>query len=281
MTNDGSQDQAVPEVVLGRDDLGGRQRAGVEEDRDQREPHRDLVGDHLRARAQAAEQGVRRAAGPAAEHDAVDADRGDRHHEQHGHRHVGELQRRLDAPKHVDLGAERDHREGHERRHRRDDRREEEDRLVGGLGDDVLLERQLHAVGERLEQAEGAVHVGADAVLHPGHHPALPPDVEQREQHQDHEDQHGLDQDDPPRVVAELLAGRAACHRVRGSCVRSLHGDPAAGRGQVGEHAVAGELAGTQTTPSARSATSAGSVHRAAVAGERDRVAVARRTRPG
>ena len=72
-------------------------------------------------------------------------------------------------------------------------RREDEDHLVGGLRDDVLLERQLHAVGERLQQAERAVHVGADPVLHPGHDPALPPDVEQREQHQDHEDQHGLD----------------------------------------------------------------------------------------
>ena len=54
-----------------------------------------------------------------------------------------------------------------------------------------------------LQQAEGAVHVGADAVLHPGHDPALEPDVEQRQQHQDHEDQHGLDDDQPPRVVAE------------------------------------------------------------------------------
>ena len=206
MTNDGKQDQAVPELVLGRDDLGGRERAGVEEHRDQREPHRDLVGDHLGAGAEPAEQGVRRAAGPAAEHDAVDADRGDRHHEQHGHRHVGELQWRLVAEPR-DLGAERDHRERHERRHRREDRRQEEDHLVGGLGDEVLLERQLHAVGERLEQAEGPVHVGADAVLHPGHHAPLEPDVEEREQHQDHEDRHGLDQDDPPRVVAELLQG--------------------------------------------------------------------------
>ena len=38
-----------------------------------------------------------------------------------------------------------------------DHRREQEDHLVGGLGDDVLLERQLHAVGQRLQQAEGAV----------------------------------------------------------------------------------------------------------------------------
>ena len=65
----------------------------------------------------------------------------------------------------------------------------EEDHLVGGLRDDVFLQRQLHAVGEALEQTERAVHVGADAVLHPGHDATLEPDVEQRQQHQDHEDQ--------------------------------------------------------------------------------------------
>ena len=103
----------------------------------------------------------------------------------------------------VDLGAERDDRERDERRDRRDDRREEEDDLVGRLGDDVLLERELHAVGQRLQQAEGAVHVGADAVLHAGHDAALEPDVEQRQQDQDQEDEDGLEQDQPPRVLAE------------------------------------------------------------------------------
>ena len=65
----------------------------------------------------------------------------------------------------------------------------DEDDLVGGLRDDVLLQRQLHAVGEALQQAERAVDVGADPVLHPGDDPALEPDVEQRQHHQDHEDQ--------------------------------------------------------------------------------------------
>ena len=61
---------------------------------------------------------------------------------------------------HLHLGAERDHREGHERRDHRDHRRDDEDQLVGRLGDDVLLQRQLHAVGEALQQAEGAVRLG-------------------------------------------------------------------------------------------------------------------------
>ena len=93
--------------------------------------------------------------------------------------------------------------------------------LVGGLRDDVLLQRQLHAVGEALQQAERAVHVGADPVLHPGHDAALAPDVEQREQHQDHEDQHGLDDDEPPRVVAEGARGCRWCPAGSGNSLRA------------------------------------------------------------
>ena len=55
----------------------------------ERHAHRDLVGDHLRARAQAAEQRVLVVRRPAGEHDAVDAERGDREDEQEADRQVG------------------------------------------------------------------------------------------------------------------------------------------------------------------------------------------------
>jgi hypothetical protein len=82
-----------PQPALGVDDLRGRHRPGVQEHGNERQAHGDLVGDHLRRRAQAAHQRVRRARRPAGEHDAVDADAGDRQHEQHRDRDVGELQR--------------------------------------------------------------------------------------------------------------------------------------------------------------------------------------------
>ncbi len=176
----------------------------VQEDRDEREPHRDLVGDDLRGRAQCTEQRVRRSGRPAGEHDAVHADRGDRQDVEHAHGEVGQLQRRLDVgERHRDHRAERDHRDREEGRDRGDERREDEDGLVDGLRDDVFLEHQLDAVGETLEQTEGSVHVGADAVLHAGHHATLQPDDEQRHHQQDHEGEHDLDDDDPPVVVAE------------------------------------------------------------------------------
>ena len=56
----------------------------------------------------------------------------------------------------------------------------DEDDLVGGLGDDVFLQRQLDAVGEGLQQAERAGAVGAGPLLHPADDPALEPDHEQR-----------------------------------------------------------------------------------------------------
>ena len=43
------------------------------------------------------------------------------------------------------------------------------------------LNGQLQAVGEGLQQAERADLVGAGPHLHPGHHPALEPDAEQRQ----------------------------------------------------------------------------------------------------
>src|SRR5689334_24589024 len=55
----------------------------------------------------ATEQRVGRAGAPAGEDDAVDADRGDREHEQHRDGDVGDLQRRVVA-EHPDRAAERD-----------------------------------------------------------------------------------------------------------------------------------------------------------------------------
>ena len=75
--------------------------------------------------------------------------------------------------------------------------------LSAPLDDDVFLQHQLDAVGERLEHAPGAVPVGADAQLHPGHDLALPDDREQHGQHQEGEAEDRLDDDQPPRVVPE------------------------------------------------------------------------------
>ena len=93
MRNERQQQDDVPAVLLRGDDLEVDIEPGVEEHRREGQAHRDLVGDHLRAGAQPAEQRVGRAGGPAGQHDAVDADRGDRQDEEHRDRQVGQLQR--------------------------------------------------------------------------------------------------------------------------------------------------------------------------------------------
>ena len=56
--------------------------------------------------------------------------------------------------------------DGDERAGEGDDGREDEERALDGEGHQVFLEEELDAVGERLQQAEGADAGGAPAVLH-------------------------------------------------------------------------------------------------------------------
>ena len=64
--------------------LPARSSTGIEA-----QPHRDLVGDHLRAGPEAAEQRVLAVGRPARERDAVDAQRADREDEEEADRQVG------------------------------------------------------------------------------------------------------------------------------------------------------------------------------------------------
>ena len=95
-----------------------------------------------------------------------------------------------------------------------------------------------------------------------GHDPALEPDVEQREQYENDEDHHRLEQDQPPGVLAEgreVVAGGGQrddrVHACPPVTVTRLPGEARSARTPR-----LNELAGTQTVPSAMSAISAGSV---------------------
>ena len=92
--------------------------------------------------------------------------------------------------------ADRDDRERDERRHERQVGRQAEDALVGPLGQQVLLEEQLDAVGQRLQDAPRPGPVRADAVLHVGDDLALEPDHQHRGDQQEHEHDDRLDEHD-------------------------------------------------------------------------------------
>ncbi len=88
-------------------------------------------------------------------------------------------------------------REGHERRHYGQVRRQLEDERVGALGRQVFFEEELYPVGERLQYAEGTRAIRPDAVLHVGDQLALEPDHEHdrdqkgSERHEDLDRDHG------------------------------------------------------------------------------------------
>ena len=151
---------------------------------------RRLVGDHLRRGAHRAEQRVLRARGPAGQHHAVDRDARHGEHEQDADRRVGHLELEGVAADGDDAADRHDGEDQHGRDHR-EVRRQLEDERVGPVGEQVLLEEELGAVGQGLEQAPGPGPVRPDPALHVRDHLALEPDHERRRHQQRHEgDQH-------------------------------------------------------------------------------------------
>src|SRR6202044_2668134 len=175
-------------------------------------------------------------------------------------RKVGHLQRRL-VVEDRHLRAPRDDREGDEGRRAREDRRDEEDQLVDPGGGDVLLQRQLERVRDRLQQPKGPGPVRAGPVLHPADHPALKPDHEDRGEQQEHEDNADLEQHQPPDLLVEVAQrrvrrGERTAHSALLRVTRLPWPAPRSAR-----TALPGLLVGSHTTPSAIfSVTSSGTV---------------------
>ena len=111
-------------------DADHAERAGHQDDADERQRDRDFVADQLRRRAQAGEQRILAVRRVAREDDAVDADRRHRHDVEQADVDVGDVERHLPAEQ-VHLRPERNHRVDDQRRHHRDDRRRREHPLVG------------------------------------------------------------------------------------------------------------------------------------------------------
>ena len=85
--------------------------------------------------------------------------------------------------------AERNQRDGRERQRQRQKRREHVDELIRSRRRDVLLEKELHAVGQRLQQSVRAHVVRAPARLDVRDDLALEPgEVRQRRHHNEQQD---------------------------------------------------------------------------------------------
>ena len=190
--------QREPEAaLLVADDLGERHVPAQQQNRDDAHPHRDLVGDHLGAGAEAAQERVLVVGRPTGERDAVDPERGEREHEEEAdrevtHRHRERAmpahqadQRKVPVEVHRNRRGPRDHPGQAERRNERDRRRQHEDHRVGAGRERLFLDDVLDPVGGGLQEAGPSHPIGAAAVLHPGAHLSL---HEREERHAHHHD---------------------------------------------------------------------------------------------
>ena len=194
---------ARPRSACASHDVGEVQRAGEQQHRDHHKADRDFVGHHLGRGAQRRQEGVFRVGGPARHDDAVDAERRHREEIENADIDVG------DDPAVV----ERDHRPGGEGQRHADQRRQQEDHLVGAGRDDHFLEQEFERVGDGLQQAEGADHIGAAAHLHRRPDLAVGQDARRRPQHQHQADRQQDEHDLAERTRPSHRAVRDVCKK--------------------------------------------------------------------
>src|SRR5215510_1858426 len=181
----------IPALLL-LDYFGQIERARLDQNGDDRQRKRQLVTDHLRRRAQSAEQAVFRIRRPAADHDAVYAKTGHREDVEQPDVHVRDVQTdraQIDVPVHPeseaqimkgltdgaaerqrDIRPERIDDQNHHRRDQHDDRRQDVEPFIDRQRDDVFFEDEFDQVGERLQQSLPADAVRPQAVLDDGQH---------------------------------------------------------------------------------------------------------------
>src|SRR4029453_5481890 len=97
--------------------------------------------------------------------------------------------------------APRDDREGGERREGGDDRRRDVQKVDRGRRVEALLADQLHEIRDRLQEAERAGAIRAVTELHAPEELPLDPGHVGEHAEQQVDDDRGLDQVDPPRLV--------------------------------------------------------------------------------
>ena len=93
-------------------------------------------------------------------------------------------------------------------------RRQLEHETVCLIGQQVLLEEQLDAVGQRLEDAVGAGAVRSDPVLHVGDDLALEPDGQHHRDEEHPERDEDLDSDDDHRAEVNPVGKKRIWHQI-------------------------------------------------------------------
>ena len=172
-------------AVLRRHDGPEIHRSGRDDDADDDQPQRHLIGNHLCRRPQRAKErvfGVRR---PPPHDHAV--------HFQRGHRE-DEQDRHVDVRQDPCL-VERDHRPGQDRQHEAEHRGQKEHRAVSPGGHHDFLDHIFQRIGHRLQQPESPHNVRP--APHLDRRPDLAVAIHQKQQRDHHkaDDQQALPRD--------------------------------------------------------------------------------------
>src|SRR6185312_9085870 len=150
----------VPDLALGAHHVDQREGAAHHDHAEQRQAHRDLVGDQLRRRAHRAEEAVFGARAPTAEEETVEGDRADGEEVEDADRDVDAVE--ADAVLGVAPGDDREGEDAGEDGEQWPQYEQGRDRV---FRPERLLGDELADVGKRLQKAEGADPVGAVAML--------------------------------------------------------------------------------------------------------------------
>ena len=200
------------------DDVGEIEFPEDHEDRDDGEAEGDLVGDHLGAGANSAEEGIFRVGRPPREGDAVDAEGGNCEDEEGARSDVCDDQFYV-VSEEVHVAAEGDDADRDEGGNGREGGCHPIERFTDMPRGQVLLEKALESVGERLQETEeaevlfkpqesqgNANPVGTHPVLHDGAHAALGISRvgNQRQDHHEGEKEHFDAGDDERNPVHDL-----------------------------------------------------------------------------
>ncbi len=172
--------------VLRPHDVAEVHRPGRDDDPDDDQAQRHLIGNHLRRRPQRPQERVFGVARPAPHDDPVNLQRRNREDEQDRH---------VDVRQHQ-IVAERDHRPGQHRQHEGQHRGQEEHELVRARRHDDFLDDVFQRIRDGLEKPPGPDDVRPATHLHGG--PDLPVAVneEQKADHHEGDDHQALRHDD-------------------------------------------------------------------------------------
>ncbi len=172
------------------DDVGQPERTRRHHDGRDADPHPQLVADQLSRGPETAHQRIFVVTGIARNDDPIGSQRADREDIKDADIHIRNRGEQSIKPV---VGSPRERAADRKGRKKGQRRRDEVDLSIHSRGRDVFLEKELNAVGNRLQEPKWADAIRPDAVLHPAQKTPLPPDEGGHDQQDRHDEKQHSD----------------------------------------------------------------------------------------